>query len=77
MTRDWTMLEEMMEFYECGYYFQDKLGRPVYIERPGQADFSALLKVNPPPNILKFTNFFVEIQARTSERYFQPPLGNQ
>lgn len=65
---DWSKAELMYELYQAGYYFTDKIGRPVYIERVGCAKFDQILKNFSVEEVYKMFIF----QWEMNERLIQP-----
>jgi len=51
-------------FYPQAYHGTDKLGRPLYIERPGQIDMPRLLKATTCERILQYVYAQTELQIR-------------
>lgn len=47
-------VEKVKELYPVGYYFTDKLGRPVYIERTGLLNPQKIFEVTDEKKILKY-----------------------
>mmetsp|Transcript_86332 Transcript_86332/g.252635 ORF Transcript_86332/g.252635 Transcript_86332/m.252635 type:complete len:705 (+) Transcript_86332:55-2169(+) len=52
------------KFYPQAYHGTDKLGRPVYIERPGCIDMPRLLQVTTPERLLDYVYAGTELQIR-------------
>mmetsp|Transcript_97302 Transcript_97302/g.280777 ORF Transcript_97302/g.280777 Transcript_97302/m.280777 type:complete len:341 (-) Transcript_97302:1339-2361(-) len=60
----WPEEAHIKKYYPQAYHGMDKLGRPIYIERPGLIDMPRLLRVVSPERLLQYMAVGSELQIR-------------